>query len=913
MLETLLSNVTEEEIDESPTEYDESTWGKKVEGQFVIDGFKFKGKQSFRKTKEDLEKLMKRGVKGEINGSEFKILDARLKGIELEVDLQIIENKNGIETTGVGIIKLYGPNKRKENSITVTKSKRSDIKYVKIIAEKIIRPLIKKSLAVQNVEEKTIKQESIICEFCDKSFRTVKGMKGHITRVHKEIKQVEKADVIPQTVNMSDEEETDKEMIAEEVLSNIKEERKYSSECNECDFQVETKRKYALIQHMLKHKENCVIVEQSKNCKSNHKKGSCEVCGFIAKSEQNIKRHMRDKHDIMSVSTSPPPKKTKVLVDVNSHEDPEEMEIDGEDINEQMETNSLEKQRSKMMDEKVLSKAKKIEEEERFYDNKRKLKELKDKEIEEQQKEEMKKMSKQKKQKVKDEKKRMRKQSNKVEKIVINKVPNIKPVPSNLSHLVNKGDKVYVVPGDGSCAPSSVSAFLFGDEIYGRQLKQKMNRFMAEHWEKKYKYKTGCSKESPFIRNIGGGGNVVFTDSEKLIEYLTRSPEATFMWSDSEDLAIIADMFQVRIKVITTRGETDNNPTVNWIFPDEEMVEYADIKNVVESEIVLIHENESHFDLIVAEDSTLATKGSLSFRTNLGPFIEKNEVKEAKIIENDSKKDNNQSMEKEIKNLKEQLKKSNEKIEFMKVDYHKCDNELKSKTEELERLKIELQSLKSNISLEEKKRVIEIKCTFCNFKVKGKNQMEQHIKKHKEASVNSKFECSTQNDKEEYLKMNKEDKIAEDVEYNCNECSLQATSNSELKKHIRIKHMLSCAECDFYCNNKRVFETHKLQIHSNNCITCRICGENFETKSNMMSHRKTEHPKSVADCDKYKNGECRFSSKTCWWSHDLQRVVENRSGDVFKCFTCKETFTNKSRMMLHKKEKHRHLVRSCIL
>ena len=144
MLETLLSNVTEEEIDESPTEYDESTWGKKVEGQFVIDGFKFKGKQSFRKTKEDLEKLMKRGVKGEINGYEFKILDARLKGIELEVDLQIIENKNGIETTGVGIIKLYGPNKRKENSITVTKSKRSDIKYVKIIAEKIIRPLIKK-------------------------------------------------------------------------------------------------------------------------------------------------------------------------------------------------------------------------------------------------------------------------------------------------------------------------------------------------------------------------------------------------------------------------------------------------------------------------------------------------------------------------------------------------------------------------------------------------------------------------------------------------------------------------------------------------------------------------------------------------------------------------------------------------
>ena len=38
----------------------------------------------------------------------------------------------------------------------------------------------------------------------------------------------------------------------------------------------------------------------------------CNVCGFKAKNEPNIKRHMRDKHDIVSVSTSPPPKKTKV-------------------------------------------------------------------------------------------------------------------------------------------------------------------------------------------------------------------------------------------------------------------------------------------------------------------------------------------------------------------------------------------------------------------------------------------------------------------------------------------------------------------------------------------------------------------------------------------------------------------------
>ena len=39
------------DIDDTLSECKESTWGKKVDGQFVIDGFKFKGKQPFRKAK----------------------------------------------------------------------------------------------------------------------------------------------------------------------------------------------------------------------------------------------------------------------------------------------------------------------------------------------------------------------------------------------------------------------------------------------------------------------------------------------------------------------------------------------------------------------------------------------------------------------------------------------------------------------------------------------------------------------------------------------------------------------------------------------------------------------------------------------------------------------------------------------
>ena len=54
-----------------------------------------------------------------------------------------------------------------------------------------------------------------------------------------------------------------------------------------------------------------------------------------------------------------------------------------------------------------------------------------------------------------------------------------------------------------------------------------------------------------------------YTDHEELIKYLKTSDDAAYMWSDSEDLSIIADMFQIKIKVITVKGPNDKKPTVN--------------------------------------------------------------------------------------------------------------------------------------------------------------------------------------------------------------------------------------------------------------------------------------------------------------------------------------------------------------
>ena len=99
------------------------TWGKKVDGEDVIDGYKFRGRQPFKKAREELEKLLVRGAKFDVGDTKCKVLDVREKGIELEVDIEMIQNEK--DSRGVAVIKLYGPNKKKENVVLVTKKSKA--------------------------------------------------------------------------------------------------------------------------------------------------------------------------------------------------------------------------------------------------------------------------------------------------------------------------------------------------------------------------------------------------------------------------------------------------------------------------------------------------------------------------------------------------------------------------------------------------------------------------------------------------------------------------------------------------------------------------------------------------------------------------------------------------------------------
>ena len=111
----------------------------------------------------------------------------------------------------------------------------------------------------------------------------------------------------PRAERVKENEEKEFETNLKEDL-NTKKEKKYTSKCSKCVNSFETTRKYELIKKVLKHKEECGTSKEKQNLKSKY----CQICEFEVNDELHLKRHRRDKHDILTESTSPPQKKTRI-------------------------------------------------------------------------------------------------------------------------------------------------------------------------------------------------------------------------------------------------------------------------------------------------------------------------------------------------------------------------------------------------------------------------------------------------------------------------------------------------------------------------------------------------------------------------------------------------------------------------
>ena len=149
-----------------------------------------------------------------------------------------------------------------------------------------------------------------------------------------------------------------------------------------------------------------------------------------------------------------------------------------------------------------------------------------------------------------------------------------------------------------------------------------------------------------------------------------------------------------------------------------------------------------------------------------------------------------------------------------------------------------------------------------------------------------------------WVKRNKHGK-SEHQQFNCKECFFQGSSKEEFSKHHNIAHLKQT--------------THK----EDGALTCHTCQNMFLSKTELMQHRKLDHPQNVRPCKYYTQGNCARKKEKCWYSHDSVEDMETDQNDklkanyVYNCKFCDKTFASKHMFMLHKKTDHIEAVPHC--
>ena len=126
----------------------------------------------------------------------------------------------------------------------------------------------------------------------------------------------------------------------------------------------------------------------------------------------------------------------------------------------------------------------------------------------------------------------------------------------------------------------------------------------------------------------------------------------------------------------------------------------------------------------------------------------------------------------------------------------------------------------------------------------------------------------------------------EDYEFDwrCEHCGKGFFEQPELIFHIKYAHEENIKHCKHFLEGRCVFGNHCRFSHEKNReiekIKCMFCDESFDSKSQLMIHRKNVHPKRVKECKNSKNGSCQHGPVFCWYHHTKIVEVEHDENDI---------------------------------
>ena len=126
--------------------------------------------------------------------------------------------------------------------------------------------------------------------------------------------------------------------------------------------------------------------------------------------------------------------------------------------------------------------------------------------------------------------------------------------------------------------------------------------------------------------------------------------------------------------------------------------------------------------------------------------------------------------------------------------------------------------------------------------------------------------------------------------------------------------LLFCNECEFPADDLYYLGQHMYEDHTEgteNKIVCHYCDETFETKDDVMKHRKKTHKEKVKECIYFTAGKCHYGDELCWFIHSKTNKKQLDEDLEIKCKHCDKTFKLRSEFMQHRKRYHSEFVPVC--
>ena len=125
------------------------------------------------------------------------------------------------------------------------------------------------------------------------------------------------------------------------------------------------------------------------------------------------------------------------------------------------------------------------------------------------------------------------------------------------------------------------------------------------------------------------------------------------MWRGEEDFTVLCSLYKFGIKLITV--DDGNEPTVTLIKPNPVLERFSDFPAGQVPDMIVLHQKNSHYDLIVPKDSQLAIEGGFDYLRGKNKAKEEEEKeKEEDLIEDEKKKKVEEKTDEERKRMKEE-------------------------------------------------------------------------------------------------------------------------------------------------------------------------------------------------------------------------------------------------------------------